>query len=109
MPTTSKILEFTWSRLKSHYTELRPTSAWSKAYRRILGNYYRFLIPEGSSVLEIGCGSGELLQHLPNRTLAGIDLIEEQVNAAKQKLPHAQFACAAGESGMGKQPRLRFM
>ena len=54
-----------------------------------LGNYYCFLIPEGSSVLEIGCGSGELLQHLPNRTLAGIDLVEEQVNAAKRKLPQA--------------------
>ena len=49
-------------------------------------------------MLEIGCGSGELLQHLPNRTLAGIDLVEEQVNAAKQKLPEAQFACAAGET-----------
>jgi len=98
MPTTSKILELTWSRLKSHYTELRPTSTWSKAYRRILGNYYRFLIPEASSVLEIGCGSGELLQHLPNRSLAGIDLVEEQVNAAKRNLPEGQFACAAGET-----------
>lgn len=98
MPTPSKILERSWDRLKAHYSELPHAGAWSTAYRRILGRYYRFLIPEGSSVLEIGCGSGDLLQHLPDRTLSGIDLVEEQVNTAKQNLPQAQFTCAAGET-----------
>jgi len=98
MSTPSKILERTWNRLRAHYSELPHAGVWSTAYRRILGNYYRFLIPEGSSVLEVGCGSGDLLQHLPNRTLSGIDLVEEQVQAAQQHLPQAQFSCAAGET-----------
>ena len=98
MPTTSTILERTWNRLKAHYSELTPCGAWGRAYRRILGSYYRFLIPSGSRVLEIGCGAGELLQHLPDRTLSGIDLVEEQVSAAKELVPEAQVTCAAGET-----------
>lgn len=98
MPSASKILERTWNRLKAHYSESAPLGAWSRAYRRILGSTYRFLIPRGCRVLEIGCGSGDLLQHLPDRPLAGIDLVDAQVSAAKKRLPQGQFTCAAGET-----------
>lgn len=103
MPITSHILERTWNRLRAHYSELTPSGTWSRAYRRILGNYYRFLIPSGSRVLEIGCGAGELLQHLPDRTRSGIDLAEHQVSAARLLLPEAQFTCAAGETAQFDQ------
>ena len=33
-------------------------------YRQLLAHYYNLLIPAGASVLEIGCGSGELLARL---------------------------------------------
>ena len=98
MPSSSKILERTWNRLKAHYSDSAPLGAWSRAYRRILGSTYRFLIPSGSRVLEIGCGSGDLLQQLPDRPLAGIDLVDAQVNAVKERLPQGQFTCAAGET-----------
>jgi SAM-dependent methyltransferase len=103
MPINSHILERTWNRLRAHYSELTPSGTWSRAYRRILGNYYRFLIPSGSRVLEIGCGAGELLQHLPDRTRSGIDLVEQQVSAARLLLPEAQFTCAAGETAQFDQ------
>ncbi|MFQ3225062.1 MAG: SAM-dependent methyltransferase [Lentimonas sp.] len=103
MPATSKILECTWNRLKAHYSKPTPNGAWSRAYRRILGNYYRFLIPSGSRLLEIGCGSGELLQHLTERKVAGIDLVEQQISAAKLLLPDAEFTCAAGETATFSQ------
>jgi SAM-dependent methyltransferase len=103
MPASSKILESTWNRLKAHYATTTQLGAWSRAYRRILGNTYRFLIPSGSRVLEVGCGSGELLQHLHDRSLSGIDLVNEQVRAAQQRLPEGQFTCAAGETACFEQ------
>ena len=97
MSSSSKILNDNWSRIKSHYSKSTLLNKWSDAYRRILSIYYRFLIPKGSSVLEIGCGSGGLLCYLKGRKLSGIDLVEEQVNEARNTLTKAKLKCAAGE------------
>jgi SAM-dependent methyltransferase len=36
----------------------------SVGYRAMLAHYYNLLIPSDASVLEIGCGSGELLKRI---------------------------------------------
>lgn len=60
-------------------------------YHKELENYLRFLIPPNSSVLEIGCGSGNLLAALnPGRGL-GIDISPKMIEAAKRNFPHLQF------------------
>ena len=69
----------------------------SRGYRRLLAHYYNLLIPAGASVLEIGCGSGELLAHLRAAQKSGVDLSERQIAAARRRLPDAIFYVQAGE------------
>jgi len=60
-------------------------------YHKKLEKYLRFLIPSDSSVIEIGCGTGELLAALnPGRGL-GIDISPKMVEVARGKNPHLQF------------------
>jgi SAM-dependent methyltransferase len=60
-------------------------------YHKELEKYLRFLIPSHSSVLEIGCGTGELLAALnPDRGL-GIDISPKMVGVARENFPNLQF------------------
>ncbi|PTY05536.1 glycosyl transferase [Opitutaceae bacterium EW11] len=75
-----------------------PRGRISRFYRRNLARQYRYLIPEDASVLEVGCGSGELLALLPNRDVAGVDLSAQQIERARTLVPHGVFQVAAGET-----------
>lgn len=60
-------------------------------YHRELEKFLRFIVPSGSSVIEIGCGTGELLNALtPSRGL-GIDISPNMVEKARRKFPSLQF------------------
>ena len=60
-------------------------------YHKELEKYLRFLIPSHSSVLEIGCGTGELLAALnPVRGL-GIDISPKMIDVARENFPNLQF------------------
>ena len=75
-----------------------PRSGWaSRSYRRLLAHYYNLLIPPGASVLEIGCGGGELLAQLRTPQVVGVDLCERQVERARARVPHGRFFVQAGE------------
>jgi len=69
----------------------------TRGYRDFLAHYYNLLIPADASVLEIGCGSGELLARLRARRKVGIDLSEKQIAAARERVPDAEFHAQAGE------------
>jgi SAM-dependent methyltransferase len=75
-------------------TEPQPAA---RAYRALLAHYYNLLIPAGSSVLEIGCGSGELLARLHAAQKVGVDLAQKQIEAARVRVPDARFFSGAGE------------
>ena len=51
----------------------------------------KFIIPEGSSVLEIGCGTGELLNAVKPGNGVGIDFSKNMINIASNKFPHIKF------------------
>jgi ubiquinone/menaquinone biosynthesis C-methylase UbiE len=74
-----------------------PTRA-ARAYQQTLAHYYNLIIPREASVLEIGCGCGELLSRLHARDVTGVDLSPAQVARAREKVPHGTFLCQAGES-----------
>ena len=63
----------------------------------MLARYYRLMFPAGASVLEVGCGAGDLLALLPNRDVTGVDLSPVQIEAARRRLPHGTFYVQAGE------------
>jgi hypothetical protein len=55
------------------------------------------MIPADSRVLEIGCGSGELLALLHARDVTGVDISPRQIEAAQKRIPHGRFIVQAGE------------
>jgi SAM-dependent methyltransferase len=67
-------------------------------YRRILAHYYSLLIPADASVLEIGCGSGELLRRITAKRKVGVDISERQVFLAKEICPEGEFHVGAAET-----------
>jgi len=69
----------------------------SIGYRKILAHYYNLLIPPNSSVLEIGCGSGELLSRIRARRRLGIDLSNIQVTKARDSFPDCSFEVQGAE------------
>ncbi len=63
----------------------------NRYYHRDIEKAYRYIIPEGSSVLEIGCGTGDLLAAMkPGRGL-GIDFSAQMLDVARAKYPHLEF------------------
>ena len=60
-------------------------------YRRRLIELYRFLIPPGSRVAEVGCGAGDLLAALEPGYGLGVDFSPGMVARARAKHPHLRF------------------
>jgi len=62
-----------------------------KYYNRSLEKYFSFIIPAGSRVLEIGCGTGELLHAVKPAYGVGIDFSEEMIKIAGESFPELTF------------------
>lgn len=60
-------------------------------YYENLKKLYAQLIPKQSVVLEIGCGTGDLISGLDARQAIGIDISSEMIKIAKQKHPQIRF------------------
>jgi SAM-dependent methyltransferase len=63
-------------------------------YHSLLRYYYRFFIPEGLCILELGCGHGDLLADLHPSLGVGVDFAEEMVSCASEKHPELSFLVA---------------
>ncbi|MBE9029123.1 glycosyltransferase [filamentous cyanobacterium LEGE 11480] len=73
---------------------------WShrnRYYHQDLAQLHGFLIPTGATVLEIGCGTGDLLASVQPSTGVGIDFSQALISLAQEKHPHLQFVCADAE------------
>jgi SAM-dependent methyltransferase len=71
----------------------RPESrlAWSGGYHRRLTDIYRNLVPPGTSVLELGCGRGDLLASLQPSRGVGVDFSPEMIRQARARHPRLEF------------------
>ncbi|MCP4677549.1 MAG: glycosyltransferase, partial [Deltaproteobacteria bacterium] len=63
----------------------------------------RFNIPRGASVLEIGCGTGDLLASLEPKRGLGIDFSKKIVAAARERHPDLEFQVADAQSFKTKE------
>ena len=63
-------------------------------YHSELLEFFRFVIPEGSSVLEVGSGTGDLLAKLKPARGLGLDFSPEMTAAAKKRHPALDFRTA---------------
>jgi SAM-dependent methyltransferase len=85
-------------RVRAFYDAAPTEPQWgARQYRALLAHYYNLLIPPDASVLEIGCGSGDLLGRIRAASKVGIDLSPRQLEAARVRVPEAEFVASAGE------------
>ncbi|HEY7678155.1 MAG TPA: class I SAM-dependent methyltransferase, partial [Candidatus Methylomirabilis sp.] len=88
--------------LRQYFDEIAPRrDAWkgrNPYYYQELENLCRFFIPPDRSVLEIGCGTGDLLAAVRPRRGLGIDLSGEMVRIAREKYPHLEFRTGDSEA-----------
>ena len=98
MPAASELTRQHLEKIRAFFDAAPPApNAAARHYRALLAHYYNLFIPAGATVLEIGCGSGELLAQLRARRKVGIDLSSVQLAAARARLPEAEFHVQAGE------------
>src|SRR4051812_7365802 len=96
--TGSTLTQSHLERVRTFYDSASSEGNWaSRGYRRLLAHYYNLLIPAEASVLEIGCGSGQLLSLLRATKKTGVDLSQAQIAAARQRMPEGNFHVQAGE------------
>lgn len=81
--------------VQSHFDEIASQyDYWKRKnvyYHSTIKAFLGRMIPEGSHVLEIGCGTGEILAYLKPSRGVGIDISEEMVNVASKKFPQYEF------------------
>jgi SAM-dependent methyltransferase len=69
----------------------------TRGYHRLIESVARFHVPPGQSVLEIGCGNGDLLAALQPSVGVGVDVSAGMVELARSRHPELRFEQAAGE------------
>lgn len=83
------------NRRRAHWDQVAELTdswtGWGGAYHRRLRKVYRFLIPPGRNVLELGCARGELLSALKPERGVGVDMSPEMILRARQQHPQLEF------------------
>jgi SAM-dependent methyltransferase len=98
MQSSSNLTLTHLEKIRAYYDQAPTESTGaSRGYRELLAHYYNLLIPAEASVLEVGCGSGELLSHVRAARKVGVDLSDVQISAARRRVPDATFHVQAGE------------
>ncbi len=67
---------------------------WGGLYHRRLKQTYQFLVPAGVRVLEVGCGSGDLLAACRPSLGVGLDFSPHMVRRAALRHPECRFLLA---------------
>ncbi len=78
-----------------HFNALAPVrDQWKKRNKYYYNNiteFMKFNIPAGAKVLEVGCGTGDLLAALKPACGVGIDISEKMIELAQKKYPQYDF------------------
>jgi SAM-dependent methyltransferase len=67
---------------------------WKKRnrfYQKIIEKQFAFIIPEGATVLELGCSTGDLLNAVKPGKGIGVDFSAKILEIARHKYPHLEF------------------
>src|SRR3954466_5899968 len=90
-PTTPDALEAAWRDYHARAHEL-PAHAQARDFlHRDLQEAFARMIPADASVLEAGCGEGDLLAALPNARRMGIDYLPDMIERARASHPDIRF------------------
>ncbi len=78
----------------------RGLNPFNAHYHRRLGQVYQFHIPKGSRVLELGCGTGDLLAAVKPSLGVGVDFSPKAIELAGRKHPELEFLSADVEQAI---------
>jgi SAM-dependent methyltransferase len=93
-PSRAEALEATWREFYRRAGEApRHAGARDFLHRDLIAALSR-LVPADASVLEVGCGEGELLAALPNGRRKGSDYLPEVIERARARHPEIAFEVA---------------
>jgi SAM-dependent methyltransferase len=65
-----------------------------RTYQRLLRNHFRFLVPPGQRVLEVGCSLGDLLAEMKPAHGTGVDFSPAAITLARTRHPSLHFEVA---------------
>ena len=84
-----------------HYDRLAPErEAWTRRnsfFHNEDLRYLRFLVPEGLRVLDVGCGTGDLLARLKPSKGVGVDFSARMIDQARKAHPECIFVLGDAE------------
>ncbi len=80
-----------WNRVSAQKQKPNRPGAY---YQELLHQYFRYMVPAGKRVLEVGCGQGDLLAAMSPTYGVGLDFSERMLDAARKKHPHLFFVQA---------------
>jgi len=88
----STVAEQHLEKVREHFDRRPKLTNAAKSYRRILAHYYNLIIPSFASVLEVGCGSGDVLRDFIKwgarpENIVGIELLPERLAEAVELCP----------------------
>lgn len=82
--------------IKQHFDSVAPGYGRWKQKAHVYYDYVKAavseVVPPGSRVLEVGCGTGDVIAHLQPQEGLGIDLSSEMIAIARTRHPHLKFA-----------------
>lgn len=70
----------------------------NRYYHENISSIIEASVPPGSTVLEVGCGTGYLLRKLENRICTGIDISDEMIQEARKLDPLGKIDFIAGDA-----------
>jgi len=81
--------------IKNYFDKLAESREYwirkNQYYYHSLINLFSFLVPPGKQVLEIGCGTGDLLASLKTKKSVGVDISPKMIVIARKKYPGLKF------------------
>jgi SAM-dependent methyltransferase len=99
-PSRTEALEATWREFYRRAGEA-PRHAGSDFLHQDLIAALARMIPADASVLEVGCGEGELLAALPNGRRKGSDYLPDVIERARARHPEIAFEVADATAEIG--------
>ncbi len=95
---------------RTHYAQLCASYERNRYFHEYLDHLISRQVPPGASVLDIGCGNGNLLARLNPAVGIGIDLNTAAICEAKDRYPNFAFhACAAEDMGSLNLPKMDYV
>lgn len=92
-PYSNKVRQH-FDKIGSDYDKWKQKNTY---YYQTIKSFIRRQIRPGTSVLEVGCGTGDILAIVKPSRGVGLDISPEMVRLAQAKQPQYQFVCSAVE------------